>query len=108
MPKQVRTLVGVSLFWLALSMLFDGLNTLALPVQLSALASEETQATTLGLLTFLGLMAGALIQPVAGALSDRLQPRLGRKGFIGIGLILSLISLLLFILARSWVGVMFG
>jgi MFS family permease len=84
MLKQVRMLIGVSLFWLALSMLFDGLNILVLPVQLSALAEEETQATRLGLSTFLGLMAGALIQPVAGALSDRLRPRLGRKGFIGI------------------------
>ena len=90
MLKQKRLLIGISIFWLALSMLFDGINTLVLPLQISAIDNQTSQASLLGLLTFFGLIGGALIQPVAGALSDRLQPSLGRKGFIGIGLLLSL------------------
>jgi hypothetical protein len=31
---RVRLLLGISVFWLALSMLVDGVNTLALPVHL--------------------------------------------------------------------------
>ncbi len=108
MGRQARLLVGISVFWLALSVLFDGINTLVLPVQLGALASQNNQATLLGLLTFVGLLAGALIQPVAGAFSDLLQPILGRKGFIGIGLCLSLVSLFLFAVFQSLPGLMLG
>jgi MFS family permease len=82
MLRQMRLMFGISIFWLALSMLFDGINTLILPLQLSELADQKTQATVLGLLTFIGLLTGALVQPVAGELSDRLQPLIGRKGFI--------------------------
>jgi MFS family permease len=72
------------------------------------LASQNNQATLLGLLTFVGLLAGALIQPIAGAFSDRLQPILGRKGFIGIGLVLSLASLYFLATSQSIVGLMAG
>jgi MFS family permease len=108
LARQTRLLFGISVFWLALSVLFDGINTLVLPLQLGKIASQHNQATLLGLFTFFGLPAGALIQPVAGAISDKLHPYLGRKGFIGIGLILCLASLVLFALFRSVLGVMIG
>src|SRR5829696_3541215 len=101
MLRQIRLALGISIFWLSLSMLADGINTLILPLQLSTLIPQQTQATFLGLLTFVGLLAGAFFQPIAGALSDQLRPVLGRKGFIGIGLILSLASLLLFTFSQS-------
>lgn len=87
-------------------MLTDGVNTLVLPLQLSRLANQSNQATTLGLLTFVGLLSGALVQPVVGAFSDRFQPLLGRNRFIGIGLILSLASLFFFASFQSIFGVM--
>jgi len=105
MGRQTRLLFGISVFWLALSVLFDGVNTLVLPLQLSTLAGRN-QATILGLLTFVGLFAGALIQPVAGAFSDRLKPLLGRKGFIGVGLVLSLASLFVFANFQSIVSIL--
>lgn len=108
MRRQIRLLLGVSLFWLALSILFDGVNTLILPLQISKLSNRETQATTLGLITSVGLLIGAIVQPVAGALSDRWKPRLGRKGFIGIGLILSLVSLYSFAISNSLIGLVAG
>ena len=106
MGRQTRLLFGISVFWLALSVLSDGVNTLVLPIQLSGPAGQNNQATLLGLLTFIGLLAGALVQPVAGAFSDRLQPWLGRKGFIGIGLVLSLGSLFLFAIFPNLIGIM--
>jgi len=108
MSRQTRLLFGISVFWLALSVLFDGINTLVLPLQLGVLASQNNQATLLGLLTFVGLLAGALIQPVAGTFSDTLQPILGRKGFIGIGLLLSLVSLFIFATVQTLAGIMLG
>ena len=75
---RVRLLLGISIFWLALIMLFDGLNTLVLPNRLLVLARDGAgamgQATLLGLLTFVGLLAGMVVQPVAGTWSDRLRP----------------------------------
>src|ERR1044072_1540708 len=106
MLRRVRLLVGISIFWLALSVLSDGVNTLVLPLQLGGLSSSNNQATLLGLLTFVGLLAGAFVQPIAGAFSDRLQPRLGRRGFIGIGLILSLASLFFFAAVKSIFGIL--
>ena len=108
MSRQIRLLFGISVFWLSLSVLFDGVNTLVLPLEVGAFASQNNQATLLGLLTFVGLLAGALVQPIAGAFSDRLQPILGRKGFIGIGLVLSLASLYLFAISKGIVGLMAG
>jgi MFS family permease len=108
MGRQIRLLVGISVFWLALSVLTDGINTLVLPLQISGLAHQNNPATVIGLLTFLGLLAGALIQPIAGAFSDRLYPLLGRKGFIGIGLLLSLVSLSIFGVFPSLIGAALG
>jgi MFS family permease len=108
MGRQFRLLFGINIFWLALSVLFDGVNTLVLPIQIGGFARQGNQATILGLLTFVGLLAGVLIQPIAGAFSDRLKPVLGRKGFIGIGLLLSLAALFLFAISRTLFGVMIG
>ena len=108
MGRQIRLLLGISVFWLALSVLTDGINTLVLPLQIGGLSNQHNQATIVGLLTFLGLLAGAMIQPIAGAFSDKLYPRLGRKGFIAIGLLLSLVALFLFALLPGFVGVIVG
>jgi MFS family permease len=105
MSRQIRLLFGINIFWLALSVLFDGVNTLVLPLQLSGLADQHNEATVLGLLTFVGLLAGAFIQPIAGVFSDRLQPLLGRRGFIAGGLLLSLSSLFFFATFQSLIGV---
>lgn len=108
MGRQLRLLFGISVFWLALSVLFDGVSTLVLPLQLSKFTDQSNQATVLGLLTFVGLLAGAVIQPIAGAFSDKLQPFLGRKGFIGLGLIFSLVSLFLLAAFQNVIGIILG
>lgn len=105
---RIRLLLGISVFWLALSMLFDGLNTLVLPERLLSVADEATRATTLGLVTFAGLLLGMLAQPVAGLFSDRLRPRWGRRGTIAVGVVLILASLFLFGLAQSLLAVLLG
>ena len=103
---RLRLLVGISVFWLALSMLSDGLDALVLPHHLVALTDAPSRATALGLLTFVGLLIGMLVQPLAGLLSDRLQPRWGRIGVIATGAVLNLISLALFRLTGSLLTVL--
>ncbi|HEX5839741.1 MAG TPA: MFS transporter [Anaerolineales bacterium] len=106
--ERFRLLLGVNIFWLALSFLFDGINTLVLPLQIRQVAGSEGQATLLGLLTLTGLLLGALVQPAAGALSDRWKPVLGRKGIIGVGLVLCIMSLFLFARSRYLTGLVVG
>jgi hypothetical protein len=60
MGRQARLLFGISIFWLALSVLLDGINTLVLPLQVGTLARQDNQATVLGFLTFFGLLAGGV------------------------------------------------
>jgi MFS family permease len=91
---RLRLLVGINIFWLALSALSDGLNTLILPARLLQMRGETT-ATTLGLLTFAGLLLAMLVQPLAGQLSDRLRPRWGRRGLLAAGAALAMLGLVL-------------
>ncbi len=98
---KLRALVGISVFWLALSMLSDGLNTLVLPFVFAGLVPDQQQATALGLLTFTGIAAGMLIQPLAGAWSDRLRARWGRRGGVLFGTLLTLLGLLAFSLGST-------
>lgn len=98
---KLRALVGISVFWLALSMLSDGINTLILPFVFAGLLPEEQQATALGLLTFTGITAGMLVQPLAGVWSDRLRARWGRRGGVLFGTLLTLLGLLAFSLGST-------
>ncbi len=111
MVRRARLLLAINLFWLALSMLFDGLNTLVLPHRLlgfSRNAAGTGDATLLGLLTFVGLLTGMIVQPIAGRWSDRLRPRWGRRGMLGLGVALVLGALVVFGLARGVLAIALG
>jgi MFS family permease len=69
-------LVGVSVLWVPLAFLFDGVTTLVLPLRVGP------EAGTIGAVSFVGLAIGALLQPFAGRLSDLVRTRLDRRGFI--------------------------
>jgi MFS family permease len=106
--KPVRLLIGISVFWLPLSMLSDGLTALVLPSHLIEMTDKASRATVLGVITFIGIIVGMLIQPVAGVYSDRLRPSWGRRGVIGLGVVLILLSLLVFGLSQVIVAVLVG
>jgi MFS family permease len=92
---QVRMLIGISVFWLSLSWLTDGLNTLILPTMVAERADPGTAATVLGLVTLVGLALALLIQPLAGQVSDQLHLRWGRRGMIVLGSAGALLALVL-------------
>src|SRR5664279_3133842 len=106
--KRIGFMLSISLFWLVLSVLFDGINTLLLPERLLQSGGTQPQASTLGLLSFFGLAAGMLIQPVAGAWSDRLRPRWGRKGVLAVGTLLVLGALAVFGFSPGLLGLAAG
>lgn len=96
--KGLSTLIGVNILWLPLSMLYNSLQSLILPVVVLHFVAPANKASILGFLLFAGLAAGALVQPVAGLYSDRLRPmrsgrtlRWGRrKPLIVVGTLLTL------------------
>lgn len=65
-----RTALGVSIGWIGLSMVADGVPALLLPHRL--LADGITDATTLGMTALIAIALAAVVQPFAGAWSDRI------------------------------------
>jgi MFS family permease len=74
----VRQVIGTGA-WIQLAFLVDGVTMLLLPVRL---ATSDGRATALGLVSFLGLGAALLVQPLAGSLSDRVRDRVDRRAFM--------------------------
>ena len=99
----------ISIFGAALSFLWPSLHTLIIPLRLLELIPEAQKNTYLGILTFCGLMLAALIQPLAGAISDRSSFHLGRRRpFIFIGTLLALLFLPSIGLAGSFLFLFLG
>ena len=74
-----RLALGVSVLWIPLAFLFDGVTVLVLPTKLAA---APDAASSIGLISFAGLAAALLVQPLAGALGDRYRGRLDRRSFL--------------------------
>jgi MFS family permease len=70
--------LGISVVWIPLAFLGDGLTSLVLP---SALG-DRASATAVGLITLTGIGLGVLVQPLVGRLSDRLRDRVDRRAFM--------------------------
>jgi Na+/melibiose symporter-like transporter len=69
----------ITIFGFALAALWNSLHGIVLPLRLLDIVSESQKNTCLGFMTFTGLVLAMLVQPVAGALSDRSRFRWGRR-----------------------------
>ncbi|MGD9100729.1 MAG: MFS transporter, partial [Anaerolineae bacterium] len=75
-----RDMAVLSLYGLALSIASNTLDPPVLTAKVNQLVADEGwRNTALGLVTFLGMVLAALVQPVMGALSDRCTSRWGRR-----------------------------
>jgi Na+/melibiose symporter-like transporter len=87
-----RDYVKITVFGFALTALWQSMHTIILPLRLLDFVPEAQKNTYLGLLTLSGLFLAMLVQPVAGAISDRSGFRMGRRRpFILIGGIIALL-----------------
>lgn len=81
--------VKITIFGGGLAVLWTSLHTIVIPVRLLEIVPETLKNTYLSLLTFVGLILAMLVQPVAGAFSDRTtSPRGKRLPFIFFGTLL--------------------
>ena len=84
----------LSIYWLGITAMWNGLHVLVLPKRAEARFGEAGSGLGLGLITLAGVVAALLVQPTAGAISDFTASRWGRrKPYIVIGSLLSVVFL---------------
>jgi len=71
--------IKITIYGFALAALWSSLHSIVLPLRLLDLVSEADKNTRLGWLTFAGLLLAMIVQPIAGAISDRSGFRWGRR-----------------------------
>ena len=97
----------ISLFWFGLSFIWGGLNIQVLPWRVDQLVDEQIRGTAIGALVFTGLVIAIIVQPIAGAMSDRATLRWGRRRpFVAVGVAAS-IPFLIFIGVAPNYGLLF-
>lgn len=87
----MRVIAGVSLGWLGISMVADGVPALLVPHQVATTGGD---ATSLGLVTLIAIALAALAQPFAGGVSDRV----GRMPVMAAGVGLAVVGLVVLLL----------
>lgn len=91
----------ITIFGFAQSALWGSLHSIVLPTRLLDLVEASEKSTYLGLLTFTGLMLAIIVQPVAGAISDRSRFGWGRRRpFILAGTLVTIV----FLTGIGWAG----
>ena len=84
--------VKITILGFAVTALWQSLHTIILPLRLLDFVEESQKNTLLGLLTLAGLLLAMVVQPVAGAISDRSTFAWGRRRpYILIGAVVSLL-----------------
>ena len=94
-------LLSLNAYWLGISFMWNALHPLVLPAILITLVPDSKKNTYLGLLTFAGLVTAMIVQPLAGAISDRWQSRYGRRRPLMLG---ATILECVFLLILGWSG----
>ena len=95
--------VSISVYWFALSYLWNSLHPIVLPTLVPQLAPANLKGSALGIMTSLGLLLAVVVQPLAGAVSDRTSSRWGRRRpFVLLGTLFDLVFLMGIVLAGNY------
>ena len=100
-------LVRISLFWFGLSFLWGGMNIQLLPTRVPELVGDEVKGTAIGVIVVVGLIVAIIVQPLAGAVSDRARLRWGRRRPLMAAGIAATIPCLLFVAYAPNYGLLF-
>ena len=96
--------IKITIFGLALAALWGSLHTFIIQLRLLDLVAESEKTLWLGVLTLAGLLLAMIVQPIAGAISDRSGFGWGRRRpYILLGTILAILFLPGIGLAGSYV-----
>ncbi len=72
-------MLALNTYWVGLSFMWNVLHPIVLPAVLLNFVADDRKNTTLGLLTFIGLIIAMIVQPLSGALSDGWVSPYGRR-----------------------------
>ncbi|MGH7608324.1 MAG: MFS transporter [Candidatus Dormibacteria bacterium] len=72
-------LIALSVYWLAINYLWQGMGALILPRLIERFVASAHKGVALTGISVLGAVVAILVQPAAGALSDRVTLRWGRR-----------------------------
>ena len=103
--KKLRPIdyFNINVYWFGLAFMWNSLHPIILPAILLNFVPENLKNTYLGALTFLGLILAMIVQPVAGAISDRCTFRWGRRRpYILVGTLFDFMFLAVLGLAGSY------
>jgi len=105
-PQQeklpIRQHLALSSFWFAVNLHWGALGMIIVPSQATRLApfAGMTEAEVSGWTIGMGALVGAVVPPIAGALSDRCTAGMGRRRpYVIAGSAINVVALLLFYLA---------
>lgn len=99
-PADLARLSALTAYWLGLSVLWGSISTIVLPRLIEQLVPPAVKTSALSLVAGLEAVVAIIVQPVAGAASDRIATPWGRRRpFIVAGVVAQLFFLLL--LARA-------
>src|SRR5215471_14156051 len=92
----IRELLRISLYWLGLSSIFAGLNTILTGrLQFTGLVPADEAGRALFLVEISGAIIAVIVQPTIGSISDYTVSRWGRrKPYIFVGSILDVVFLI--------------
>jgi Na+/melibiose symporter-like transporter len=105
-PFRRQDYFKITLLGFAITALWQSLHSVILPLRLLDIVPEAYKNTYLGVMTLAGLLLAMVVQPIAGAVSDRASFRWGRRRpYILIGGIIALLVLPGIGLAGSFVAI---
>ncbi len=86
--------IRITIFGFAVTALWQSIHVIILPLRILDFVAESQKNTYLGLLTLAGLVLAMLVQPIAGAISDRSRFKWGRRRpFVLFGTLITLLLL---------------
>jgi MFS family permease len=94
-------LLTLNAYWVGISFLWNSLHPIILPAVLLNFVPDAKKNTWLGVLTFLGLIIAMIVQPLAGALSDKWHSRWGRRRPL---IVLGTLFDFIFLAILGWAG----
>jgi len=88
--------IKINIFGLGLMALWNTVNTIILPVRVDDVSPANLQGSAVGLVSLIGVGIAALVQPIAGRLSDASPLSDRRRPFVVAGALLAVPCLVLF------------
>jgi MFS family permease len=102
-PQSIFALVNINLFWLANQFHWQALLAIVIPSMVARFLDPRFKAINLSTVVTLGTLVAFTVNPLAGAASDYLRLRLGRRRpFMIVGTVLNIVALVLFAFSPSW------